>query len=355
VPELQSNPKTANTIQQTLMTSLLFEGFWDRWIAHGIERPAAAMFRGELKSLGHWTRLLAERSKEYETSADSFLTQGTPKDAERLYRTAGLHYNLIQWIFPETCSDKREWYNKCKEQFKLADAITKDRIEEAVVRVNGKQCYGRIRIPEDPKGCVIIINPIDSSKEELFTYEMDFAAKGFVTVSFDGPGQGESYVLNGHKATLSGWDLFVRHVIDFTAERFPFLSIHLFGTSSGASWAIHGSRHPKVNKVVAVSPACGSDVKMPEYFTQRMSYILDDNTETILPDLTHLQTDKRILLFHGNQDVMVKDEDMYRLYKNLPFGKRLVEYESEGHCCNFKLNELRQDAIRWYLEATDDI
>lgn len=350
MPEMLINQKVLNTIQKTLMTSLLFEGFWDRWIAHGIERQAAATFRGQLKSLEHWVQFLADRSKEYEILADSFLSQDIPKEAERLYRIAGLHDNLIQWIYPETCNDKRKWFTKCKEQFALADTITKDQIEKVVLPLNGNNCYGRIRIPEEPKGCVIIINPIDSSKEELFTYEMDFAKLGFATVSFDGPGQGETYVFHGHRATCSGWGLFVNQLIDLAAERFPALSIHLFGTSSGASWAIYGSGHPKVSKVAAISPALINDMKKPEYFKERLSYILEDSESNILPQLNNVGQTNPIILFHGNKDVMVKDVDIYELYGNLLPKKRLVEYENEGHCCNFKLSEIRQISAQWFLE-----
>ncbi|MBP1935237.1 6-carboxytetrahydropterin synthase [Paenibacillus sediminis] len=33
-------------------------------------------------------------------------------------------------------------------------------------------------LPERPKECIIMVNPIDSSKEELFTYELDFSSLG---------------------------------------------------------------------------------------------------------------------------------------------------------------------------------
>jgi hypothetical protein len=344
------NQMALKTIEKTMMTSLLFEGFWDRWIAHGIQHQAAVTYRNQIKSLDHWVSLIAENAEEYESLAKLVFAQGNLKDAERLHRIAGLHYNLIQWIYPETCCTKRMWFSKCKEQFTLADEITKDQIEETFLSVNGKDCYGRVRIPEEPKGCVIIINPIDSSKEELFTYEMDFAKLGFATVSFDGPGQGESYVIHGHKAERSGWELFINKLIDLAVVRFPELAIHLFGTSSGASWALNGGRHPKVSKVAAVSPALENDIKMPDYFKERLAYILEDSESSILPKLNYVEQSNPVILFHGNMDVMVKDEDIYALYGKLPQQKRLIEFEKEGHCCNFKLSEIRQISAQWFLE-----
>jgi alpha-beta hydrolase superfamily lysophospholipase len=200
-----------------------------------------------------------------------------------------------------------------------------------------------------------MINPIDSSKEELFSYEMDFAKLRFITVSFDGPGQGETYVFHGHKATRTLWGLFVDEVIQFAADRFPDLPIHLFGTSSGANWAIHGSSHPKAGRVAAVSPAFDNQVKMPDYFRERLSYILDDSESMLLPSLNNFEPFSPIILFHGNKDVMVHDEDVYELYRNLPPEKRLIEYENEGHCCNFKLAEIRQLSAEWYGGLTYDV
>jgi len=270
-------------------------------------------------------------------------------EAEYHYRVAGLHYYLIQWIFPETGDERRTWFARCKRLFRQADAISKDHIREAVIRVDEADCPGRIRAPERPKGCVIIINPMDSSKEELFTYEMDFARMGFVTVSFDGPGQGESYVFCRSKATRERWDLFVNQVIDFTAAQYPELKICLFGTSSGAAWAIRGSGHPKVSKAVSVSPACKNDVKLPDYFTERMSHIVEKAETDCLPALNDFEHFSPVFLFHGKKDVMVRDEDISALYNKLPQGKRLVEYENEGHCCNFALSEIRKISAEWYL------
>jgi predicted esterase len=263
---------------------------------------------------------------------------------------AGLNINLLQWIFPETGEEKRKWFSSCKKLFEQADSISRIKVREAVVQVDGKLCYGRVRVPERPEGCVIILNPIDSSKEELFTYEADFARMGFATLSFDGPGQGETYVFNQLKATRQRVELFVNQVIDYAADQFPELGIFLFGTSSGAAWAIQGSRHPKVKKAVSVSPACETQIQMPDYFKDRMSYIQDDHEISILPAIQDFERCSPILLFHGNKDVMVRDEDMYELYSKLPKGKRLIEYEEEGHCCNYKLGEIRSFCAQWYKE-----
>lgn len=349
---LHKELSSERTIQKTLMTTKLFDRFWDRWFAHGIAADGIRDLRSELNHVSIWIEGLHVQAVHYENTASSFLERGLIRESEHFYRTAGLYYYLIQWIFPEVGIEKRQWFQRCKEMFEKADAISDIQTIETSIQVKEQMCFGRVRVPESAKGCVVIINPIDSSKEELFTYERDFANLGFVTLNFDGPGQGETYITQNYKASQANWTLFINQVIDFSAELFPDLPIFLFGTSSGASWAVHGSCHPKVSKVVSVSPACETNSHLPDYFLERMYYILEENA-VLLPNLDDFSHCKPVMLFHGNKDSMVKDEDIYGLYKKLPNGKRLVEYEDEGHCCNFKLDEIRKVAAEWFLEGEE--
>ena len=198
------------------------------------------------------------------------------RESEIHYRISGLYYCLIQWVFPEPDVNKSAWYSLCKNQFEKADGVSTDIITTHRLSVNNKEYIGRVRIPNDPTACVVIVNPIDSPKEELFTYEMDFADTGLVVVSFDGPGQGSSLFKRGNKASTDRWSIFLDKVIEFTSNKFPTLPINLFGTSSGATWAIEGNKNPLVSKSVAVSPACKHETKMPDYFKERMINVLEE-------------------------------------------------------------------------------
>ncbi|NRF95581.1 alpha/beta hydrolase [Paenibacillus frigoriresistens] len=348
---MRKQDSSEKTIQKSLITTKLFDRFWDRWFAHGIAEQGISELRIELNDVSQWVNGLNRQAVHYENTACSHAERRLIGEAEHYYRTAGLYFYLIQWIFPEAGTDKRHWFQRCKEMFKKADILSEIQTTEASIEVKERMCFGRVRVPKSAKGCVIIINPIDSSKEELFTYESDFTNSGFVTVNFDGPGQGETYISQSLKASQANWALFITQVIDYTASHFPDLPIFLFGTSSGAAWAIFGASHPKVSKAVSVSPACKSNSHLPEYFLERMDYILDVNAD-LLPALDDLSHCKPVMLFHGKKDLMVRDQDIYNLYDRLPEGKRLVEYGDEGHCCNFKLDEIRKISTEWFLEES---
>lgn len=338
-----------NTIEKTMMTGFLFGTFWDRWVASGLQKPTLSELRYRLYKLEDWIRILKLHADSYHMQAES-QHQSLHAEAENTYRLAGLHYTIIQWLFPETGEDKRRWYESCKEMHRLADSLAADEIINVVIQVDGNDCYGRVRCPLSPKGCVIIVNPIDSSKEESVVYEEHFSRMGFVTMSFDGPGQGETYAFAGHQASLPRWDCFMEQLIEFASAEYPELSLTLFGTGSGGAWSIRGSSHPKISRTVAVSPVFESSLPVPDYMKERLSYISLDGVSSLSPKLESVEPRGLTLVVHGNKDEIVKSETIHEIYNRLPEGKRLVLYEEEGHCCSYRTEEIIKSAADWFLK-----
>lgn len=345
--------QSQKTIGKTLMTTLLMDGFWDRWIAHGLLPSDLKRVRANFTSLANWNKAWTELADEKVMRAEELLQDSSLIETEYMYRLAALYYNLGYWIYPQRDEAKEKLYRTSQTFVYKADSLATTAIHYCEIEVGGYRCEGRMRTPINPQGCIVIINPIDSSKEELFTYEMDFIQAGFATISFDGPGQGAAYTLEGARGTQQRWELLVHQAIEYSKQVFPNQSIHLFGTSSGAAWAIYGSCHPDVTSVVAVSPAVSfkeETVRLPDYFMERLQYVLEGN-EGLIPDFSTMQYKNPILLVHGKQDVMVSTQAMYRLYEQLPSSTKLIEFENEGHCCNFELPNVRKQAMAWFQET----
>lgn len=344
-------------IQKTLLTASLQEGFWDRWIAHGIESEIIEENRKKLVTLAGWIEVFENQAKNCTHLAEKLVENDEFEMAEKYYRLSGLYLNLIQWIFPIPSVEKLYWYDQSLLSFQQADKLSNDKIEKYILQISEKRFVGRIRKPQRAAlGVIVIINPIDSTKEELYTYEEDFAKANFGVLSFDGPGQGETLLKNKHKADKSTWASFMEGIIEYASLQFPKLPIHLFGTSSGGAWAIEGGKHPLVSKIISVSPAPKHDIKMPDFFRERMSNMLEKFENGFLPELKELQKVNNVLFFHGEQDVMVNEKDLLHLYNQISYEKRFITYKNEGHCCNFKLPEVRQRTIKWLKgESIDGI
>lgn len=343
--------KTSNLVNRILRTAQLIDGFWERWIVHGIEEEDIQSSRKELLTYDRWVSLWDHFAESKLIKAKMDEENLLHEKAERLYRQTALYYNLIYWLDPESSEVKKEWYLKSLEMMKKADALSKIETFYKAVFLEGFLCKGRIRIPFDPIGCIIIINPIDSSKEELYKYEEDFLHRGFATISFDGPGQGETFILDGVIGTRNLWEKFINQMIDYVTETFPDLPIHLFGTSLGGSWVIFGSAHPKVSSAVSVSPAVAlENMHMPTYFMKRMecSCLVDKSVHPI-PNFENLKVRCPVLVFHGSKDMMVPNKEMNALYNRLPSSAKMITYQDAGHCCNFHLDEIRKLAAEWFI------
>lgn len=344
---IDNNEQT--TIKRTLKTALLIDGFWDRWIVHGIEEKDIRTIRPSLTTLDHWVDLWSEMAEHKVTQAKASLEKGNVEEAELLFRKASLYFNLVQYIFPAPTEEKQQWYERSLNCMHEADLVSTIKSTYVTIKVDDHLCYGRIRIPTNASGCIIIINPIDSTKEELYTYEMDFNNQGMMTVSFDSPGQGETFILHGFKGTQRRLQTFVDDVINYTSN-LTSLPIYLFGTSLGASWAVYGSCHPKVNKVVAVSPTDQRErLFLPSYFNERVAFFLDEFEA--VPNYDELQFRCPVLIYHGGQDGMVPASFIDHLLSRLPDGKKLVIYEQEGHCCNYELAQIRSESLLWFKEG----
>lgn len=349
---LQGNQQKSSmsTIEKTLLTANLFDGFWDRWIAHGVNVDDLKIIRTSISTKEQWLECWEQIAYNKLKEAEQLEEDNRVSEAELVFRTASLYYQLNQWLIPENSEEKLYWLNKSIEAIQKADQIGVFETSYDLLRVDENEYFGRIRRPLKPKGVVIIITPLDSAKEELFTYELDFLNRGFVTVSFDGPGQGQTYTQRGELGSKKRWKEFIDRLIDTIYNRFQELPIHLFGTSSGATWSLYGSCNPLVEKTVAVSPAFRStSISLPDYFTERTRYVLEE--EDSLPFFDILDFKKPVLLVHGKRDVMVSEYDIQHLYGLLPKEKQYLEFEKEGHCCNYELPHIRALASEWFLKS----
>jgi predicted esterase len=346
----------SNTITRTLRTANLIDAFWERWLAHGLDETDLEKVRSNLETSEGWFQSWKELAEEKELIAKNLEKEGRIKEAEYTFRQTALYYNLNYWLNPMNGEEKCYWYNKCLYFMYKADLLSEIKTFYRTILIDDRhRCAGRIRIPSNPKGCIIIVNPIDSSKEELFKYEMEFVEDGFITISFDGPGQGETFLFHKVIGTRIRWEKFIHQVIDFTSNLFPDLPIYMFGISLGASWVLYGSSHKNVKKAVAVSPAVELEkMNMPSYFMQRMdcSCIVTEE-ERAIPKFHEINYHSPILVFHGNKDMMVPNKVMYELFEKLKTEKKLIEYEDEGHCCNNKLDTIRRIALMWFSGEFD--
>jgi hypothetical protein len=339
------------TIKEALMAALLIDGFWDRWIAHGVKKEDLQQIRSRFVSIDGWTSGWSEQAENKQREAALLEKNGQFSKAMEAYKTAALYYQLAQWIYGVADSRKKDYLQKSVQLLQKADRFADYHVQYEKLLLGDSHCRGRILSPiTTPFGVVIMLNPIDSAKEELYSYEHDFVSQGFVVFNFDGPGQGETLLFEGQFASRTNWERYIDALIKLAETQFADLPIFVFGTSSGAAWTVYASQKSSIKKAVAVSPAFADEKKpLPPYFVNRFKAVTAGSN--FIPNIKKVKVEAPVMLVHGKQDVLVSVENMRLLYAQLPSGKRWLEYEGEGHCCNFKLGEIRVIASDWFKEG----
>ena len=113
--------------------------------------------------------------------------------SEHLSRAA-VTYHFAKYLFVQDMEQMRAAHMKAVECLNLALPHLDPPGERVLIPYSGKHLAATLRKPKDiaRPPIVLMTMGLDSTKEELLTFEMDFLRRGMAILAFDGPGQGEA-------------------------------------------------------------------------------------------------------------------------------------------------------------------
>jgi dipeptidyl aminopeptidase/acylaminoacyl peptidase len=189
-------------------------------------------------------------------------------------------YHFAGFRFYEDMAQKERVDRKAWECYRRAAPHFRPPAERIAVSFAGSHLVGYLRLPlgEKRAPCVIIIAGMDSRKEEMYGLENEFLARGMATVTYDGPGQGETWA--NIKMTHDS-EKAVSAIVDFLTSR-PEIDPHRIGVYG---WAMGGYFAPR---------AAASDPRLRACVSMPVRYGLD-----AWDSLGKMQTDAYQYLFGG--------------------------------------------------------
>lgn len=114
--------------------------------------------------------------------------------AEHLCRAA-VTYHFGKYLFVKDMEQHRVAHKKAVECHTLALPYMDPPGERVLIPYESTKLAGVLRKPRNTTGpvpVVLMTMGLDSTKEELMTFETTFLDRGMATLAFDGPGQGEA-------------------------------------------------------------------------------------------------------------------------------------------------------------------
>ncbi len=307
-----------------------------------------------------WYAAFIELARRVESQGDDALVADdriTARDAFKratnYYRTAGFFLLPTEPRYHDTIEDRRRSFQK---------AIPLDDMSIETVEIpfeSGLLPGYLISAPsyDSPRPVVIISGGADSVCEELyFALGRSLAERGYLVVTFDGPGQGEA--LRRGIVARADWEAPIGAVVDLLegvtaadAARIGFV-----GQSLGGLYGVRVAAYePRVASVVA----WGAQWNIQEQFKAKLAVggpaidhlarwfpamlgadDLDGAVEKLAPfraDQDAAQVRRPLLVLHGEADTIVPAELARRLYDAIPREDKelkIIPYGEPGceHC-----------------------
>ena len=141
-----------------------------------------------------WCRAWSARAKVHEDLGLEALEHKHFVSAGEHLARAAVTYHFAKYLFVNDMAQMRAAHRRAVACLTLALPHLDPPGERVVIPYEGKHLVGTLRRPDGiaRPPLVLMTMGLDSTKEELLTFEDTFLRRGMATLAFDGPGQGEA-------------------------------------------------------------------------------------------------------------------------------------------------------------------
>ncbi len=209
-----------------------------RFVANGVALTDFQEVAGGMARWEEWCAAWCKRAALHEALGRKALADGFRLSAGEHLTRAAVCYHFAKFVFVVDYGQMRAAHMKAVECRTLALPHLQPSGERVMIPYEGGHLVGILRKPAGAvrPPVVVMCMGLDSTKEEVDTYENVFLARGMATLSFDGPGQGEAeYAL----PIRGDYETPVKAVIDWVEARADVdaARIGLWGVSLGGYYA----------------------------------------------------------------------------------------------------------------------
>jgi dipeptidyl aminopeptidase/acylaminoacyl peptidase len=208
---------------------------------------------GSLASWDDWCRAWSERAKVHEELGRAALADKQFVSAGEHLARAAVTYHFAKYLFVQDMVQLRAAHAKAVECLTLALPHLDPPGERVLIPYEGKALAGVLRLPRGiaRPPIVLMTMGLDSTKEELGTFEQTFLRRGMAILAFDGPGQGEAEY---DFPIRPDYENVVRPVIDWLEGRTDIdcSRIGIWGISLGGYYAPRAAAlEPRIRAAIA--------------------------------------------------------------------------------------------------------
>jgi 2,6-dihydroxypseudooxynicotine hydrolase len=342
-----------------------------RLYAAGVDHNDIQTLVHSITHIAEWPAVWEALARDHEALAEAALTEGRLLSAAGAFQSAALYHHFGQFVYVADPAEKQRMQRNQAAAFRRAAPYLAPPAEQLVVRFEGIEFPGNLRLPPDVAGrspCVLLNPGADSTKEEFHTLENTFLARGVATFSYDGPGQGLTWA---SMKLRPDYEAPIGAVVDRLQAHGAIdpTRIGIWGRSFGAYCALRGARDPRIRACISIGGFYDMGAiwsRMPKGTTDSISYAFGQKTLHESAGLAQSytlagqlgQVSCPVLVVHSGQDNVCPVSESQRMIDELGAGAELAVFAEGNHVCDnipYKVRPMMADWMAGKLRATGGI
>ena len=314
---------------------------------------------GRITGLTSWVDEWESLGRAHEQAGRDALTLGRAGDAAARFLAASAAYNFSQYVIFLDKNRKRTLHEACVRAYALAAPLFNPPAIPIEVVFRRRPMKGYLRVPPGvrPAPVVVLFNGTNAVREELHWWSEALLERGLATLTFDGPGLGDTFHRLSMVAEPRPVGVAILNCIETRPELDP-NAVAFFGMSLGGFLAIRMASHdPRIRAVAAVSPPYSADIywNVTLVSMRRELAALYDITEremgatiekiTLADVLDGLRCP--LMISGGGHDLITPGGEAWRIFEGARCERELIFYPRGAHDCFNVLSDLRPRMVSW--------
>ena len=335
-----------------------------RFVANGVLFADFQEITSKLERWDDWCSAWSAFAAVHEQLGREALKAGYVLTATDHLKRASVYYHFAKFVFVHDRDAMQRAHMKAVQCRELASPFMRPPSTRVEIPFAGRAISALLRLPagKERAPIVIMIPGLDSTKEELESYEVPFLDRGIATLGIDGPGQGEAE----YDMPIRGdYEVPIRAVVDWIEqyEKVDSGRVGACGVSLGGYYAPRASAFEKrIKACIGLSGpySLGENwERLPELsrevFRVRSHVSTIDearrHSETLsLGDGVAKQIECPLLLVAGKQDRLIDWRDSTRLAAEVSGPATVIAVEDGNHIVNNRPYRYRHQIADWMAE-----
>ena len=325
----------------------------------GVTPPDLERVLGRITSLEAWVDEWDNLGREQEALARRAQSFGRTLEARDLFLRASASFNFAQYVVFLNSERKMVLHEACVNAYARAAPMFDIPARPFEVQYRRRVLRGYLRVPPgaDQAPVVVMFNGTNSVKEELHWWSDALLERGLATITFDGPGLGETFHRLSMVAEPRPVGLAIVNEVQSRPELDP-EAIAFWGQSLGGYLAIRmAAFDSRIRAVAAVSPPFSADVYWNVTLVgmrRELAGLYGVSEEEMGREIHRITLERTLpnlrsplMVSGGGHDLITPGEEAWRIYDNALCDRELVYYPRGGHDCFNMLGDLRPRMTGW--------